>query len=302
MTMGPDTFGGAPRRRVPWLLRGAAWCRGFHTQLGWLIVGLGAALVWITTPWSDLHDFRGALETAGGQVAQRVETHVFHPGAATYAYRYSFVTADGGAYGGWCYGNRESVEPGDAVTVEFSAGRPEVSRIRGMRRGLLREQHYTTYLVFAAGLVFVAIGMIRGLGAVRLLVLGKAAEGVLKSRDRTGKTAEKAAEIVLPRFPILYTLTVEYQAEDGQTHEAVCRTYRPQDLVPPARPQVLYDPNRRRGPALVLQGMPGAPRMAEGGRLAVTSRARAAAYLVIPALVAGAMGAYAWWRYLGGPT
>lgn len=296
MTAGP----GAPdegRRHVPWLLRSAVWCRGFHTQVGWVLVGLGAALLWWTTPWSDLHDFRGPLETAQGRLTERLPTHIRQPGAALFVYRYTFVTDDGRAGAAWCYGDSGSVRAGDRVTVEFPAGRPEVSRIRGMRRGLLEQQHWTTYVVFAAGLVFVALGMTRALGAVGLLVSGRAAEGVLKSRDRTGEAIGRAAEIVHPRVPILYTLTVEFPADDGQTREAVCRTYRPQDLVPPARPQVLYRP-RRPASALVVQGLPGAPQIAEDGRLALTSPLRALARLAIPALATGSLVAYACWRYL----
>ena len=142
MTAGP----GAPdevRRHVPWLLRGAVWCRGFHTQVGWVLVGLGAALLWWTTPWSDLHDFRGPLETAQGRLTERLPTHIRQPGAALFVCRYTFVTDDGRAGAAWCYGESASVQSRDLTQEQRGRTRRrtqlEVRRARHRQRATSEE-------------------------------------------------------------------------------------------------------------------------------------------------------------------
>ncbi|MBE3135272.1 MAG: hypothetical protein IMZ55_17540, partial [Acidobacteria bacterium] len=128
----------SPPRDVPLLVWMTNLLGGFYNQFGWMWVGFTGVFLWVFVPFADvavLYYFRGDLETASGRVVASRETNCSVNDVKVQAQDYRFVASDGAERQGTSFATGRRLNPGEAVTVEYVAGRPEISRIRGMRRG-----------------------------------------------------------------------------------------------------------------------------------------------------------------------
>ncbi len=293
-----------PPRDVPHLVRWANLFGGFHNQFGWLWLGITAALGWFFLPFADfegLYRFRGPLETAEGTVVASREANLSINDTPVYGQDYRFVGPDGVERKGTSYATGEQLPPGTRVTIEFPAGRPEISRIRGMRRGKFPIEGWVGVLVLGALVVFVGIGLgflvtglRRGLRANRLLAAGELALGRLKSREATSTQINNRT---------VWKFTFEFEDSGGRTHEAMARTHLAENLSDAAGEYLVYDPLDP-SCAAMIDHMPGGVVISESGELEAGHAARAIAALLVPGAVVSVHALIAYFVLLypwGGP-
>lgn len=286
-----------PPRQVPWSLRLYVVFGGMLQQVGWGFLCFSMLFVWVFLPaadWASLWSFRGALESGPGTV-RRVEKTSFSEGGtrnsrgrSIHAVHYAFDAAGRGFEGvSYTVGRRPDV--GDAVNVEYSPGRPEVSRIVGMRSAPFRVWVAPVVLIFPALGAGLVLASLRGQWrAASLLTHGFVAHGRLKSKTKTNTTINNRP---------VYKFTFEFKADDGLMYEALTRTEQTSLLQDEREEPLLYDPVDP-GRAILTDALPGSPRInAEGGFAPVRWR-RAAAVLILPSLFVVGNCLVAAWKWL----
>jgi hypothetical protein len=128
------------------------------------------------------------------------------------------------------------------------------------------------------GLVFIILGIRKGIKGNRLLAYGRLGTGRLKSK--VGTSAKVNGQPV-------YKLTFEFVTPEGATYEAVAKTHQPEKLEDEATEPLLYDPVLP-SYAAMLDDLPGSPRIDETGSIRAGSALSALLSLVVPA--AGIVG------------
>lgn len=122
------------------------------------------------------------------------------------------------------------------------------------------------------GLVFIGVGLRRGLRALRLLRRGIPATGRLVARERTNVTINDR--------PVV-RLTFEFKTVDGRTARAATETHLVENLSDGAGEDLLYDPEDPAA-AVFLDDLPGKPRVGDDG-VVVGSEGWAWLLLAVPA-------------------
>jgi hypothetical protein len=268
-----------PPRSVPWLVRGQVLCGGVLNQLGWAFLGFGLIFVWGFGLNADLDFwlFRGGkVETAQGVVLHVERTTASENDTPVYAYDYSFrVESLEAEFRGISYSTGNLFEPGQPATVEYLADEPAISRIQNTRRAIFGPEVICVTLIFPlVGLGFLIPGIINGLKANRLLAQGKVGLGTQKSMVPTNTRINKKT---------VYKLTFEFVADNGGRYEVTARSHLPHLLSDEAQERLLYDPANP-AYAVMLDNLPGSPRLDDMGRIQATSLWGGVGILILPAL------------------
>ncbi|MGD8453005.1 MAG: DUF3592 domain-containing protein [Phycisphaerae bacterium] len=281
-----------PPRAVPLLVRGRVLCGGFANQFGWLFLGFGLVFVWIFVGFGDVSSifiFRGELDTAMGHVTHGEKTSFSeggdenNDGTPIYAIHYTFTDEDDRTYDGVSYATGRELDAGANVTIEFPAGSPETSRIRGMRRAPFGALVLITWVFPLVGAIFVVAGLRKGVRGGYLLRNGRLAHGRLLDKKTTNTRINNR---------MVYKLTFAFEADDGVTYEAIARSHEPEKLEDEADELLLYDPLRPEK-AVLLDNLPGQPRFDEFGQIRTGSVRAALRVLILPAVTIIGHGLYA---------
>jgi len=286
-----------PPRPVPLLVRMKVLLGGFFVQFGCFFFGFGMIFVWAFTLNSDLtswYHFRGPLETVEATVlnSQRTAFSVggseHRKGTPIYANHYWFVGPDVVEYKGVSYRKGGQLEKGQKVTVEYPPGQPQKSRIKGMRTSPVGLFGLIPIIFPVVGLCLVAVGLRRGIRGNRLLAIGRQTTGKLKSKARTGTKINNRS---------VFKLTFEFAAGDGTIHEAVAKSHKPELLEDEAEEPLLYDPLRP-AYAVMLDALPGSPRIDANGDIRAGSAGAALLCLAVPAVTILGHAGYIYVRFL----
>lgn len=296
MDLRPTFVLAEPPRPVPLSLRGRLLLGGVG-QLGWLLLGFGLVFVWIFALNADVGciRFAGTLETAPGRITRVERTRASEgggehsKGTPVYAHAYAFRGPDGAEREGVSYRTGRGPDVGAAVTVEFPAGRPDVSRIRGMRSAIFGPWAVFPVIFPLVGLLLVLGGLWHGSRIAALLARGHLAAATLRSRQRTSARVNNRP---------VFKLTFEFQDADGMLHELAARTTTPEVLEDEPQERILYDPLRP-GRAALLDDLPGRPQLDELGQFRPAG-ARAALVAILPLLTIVGHGTYLYLRYFSG--
>ena len=282
-------------RDVPGAVRRGVLLGGALAQIGWIIFGFGMIFFWAFAMNADvasiLH-FRGELETAKGTIIGSRQTMFSQGGSEDergtpiHANDYWFLSADEVEYRGTSYAKGRALKPGQAVTVEHPRGRPDMSRIKGMRRSPFSGWLVLVALLPAVGLWLTIAGMRFGSRRRWLLANGRLTWGALKSKEPTGTLVNDRP---------VYKLTFEFQA-NGKTWPAVARTHNVESLLDEAEERILYDP-RDPARATMVDNLPMKVELDDRGR--IIHHGRAGWALIAPFLAIVGHGVYvyfAWFR------
>ncbi|MHC4284259.1 MAG: DUF3592 domain-containing protein, partial [Planctomycetota bacterium] len=214
-----------PPRNVPLSVRLRILLGGFLNQFGWIFFGFGLVFVWAFTLNADLtswYRFRAPLDTTQGEAIDCKKTlfseggSKHRKGTPVYAIHYAFTTADGTEYKGLSYITGKQFEQGQKVTVEYPQGKPQTSRIKGMRQKPVGFFGIFPVVFPMIGLLFIIRGIKKGIKANRLLALGEQTTGRLKSKERTKTKVDKKP---------VYKLTFEFNTPEGMAYEVVAKTH-----------------------------------------------------------------------------
>ncbi len=286
-----------PPRSVPLLVRLKVLLGGFFSQFGCFFFGFGMIFVWAFTMNADLTSwrrFRGPLETAEGTVIRSEKTSFsvggseHSKGTPIYATHYSFVGPGGIEYSGVSYAKGNKLPTGRKVTVEYPQSKPDTSRIRGMRTSPMGLFGLFPIIFPVLGLCFMTMGVRKGIKGNRLLTIGRQGTGRLKSKVATSTKINKRP---------VYKLTFEFTTPDGSKHEAIGKTHMPEKLEDEAQEPLLYDPLRPAN-AVMLDALPGSPRIDNNGNITAGSTGAALLSLVLPTAAILGHAGYIYVRFL----
>jgi len=279
-------------RQVPASVRLRVLFGGFLSQFGWLFLGFGMIFVWVFQVDSALASFiafRGRLESTTGTVAECRKTSYTVNNSPVYATHYAFKSPDGRTHKGVSYSTGAPPAKGAPVTVEYPKGNPGTSRIKGMSTTPFG-MWVSFVLVFPAlGFVFAAIGMRKGVRGLRLLTHGKTGKGKLLSKEPTNTKINDQT---------VYKLTFEFVAEDGKTYQAKAKTHHTARLEDETEEPLVYDPLNP-SYAVMMDALPGSPRIGEMGTIESRRPLVGLLVLVIPLTTILGHGFYVLSRYIG---
>lgn len=294
-----------PPRSVPLLVKLGVILGGMYTQSGFFLVGFGMIFVWAITMKSDLMDwyrFRDPLDIATGTILYSKKTgwsdesrfsvngnSEHRKDTPIYAIYYSFVGPDGIEYTSVSYKRGMALQKDLKVKVEYPQGKPEISRIIGMRAHPLGPAALFLVILPILGISTIIHGLRKGIIAQRLLKIGWQTTGRLQSKTIiAGKLGMKHS---------IYKLTFEFTNEDGIIYEAICRTRLPEKLEDEAEEPLLYDPVRPSN-AVMLDALPGSPRIDENGNIKAGSLSKTLLCFVLPVLTVMGNVGYIFIRFL----
>lgn len=286
-----------PPRNVPFLVALRLLFGGGLNQLGWLFGGVGMIFFWMFTlngDYSSFRYFRGELGTAQGIVREVRKTSFsvggskHSKGTPVYEYRYSFTAPEGGQYTGVSYSTGQVYNVGARAIIEYPKGNPSISRIRGLRRSVFGPNVAFVVIFPLLGFAMVAAGLRRGFRAMRLLVHGKVSQGKLVSKVATNARVNNQP---------VYKLTFEFQADDGFSYQTVVRTHACRVLEDEPQEPLVYDPVDPTN-AVLLDSLPGGPRVDASGALRVANPILGLLSLLLPAICIVGHGTYACVRFM----
>lgn len=285
-----------PPRQIPLLLAIQLLFSGVLCTLGWVFLGFGMIFVWIFAANTDpfaFFVFHGHLETARGVVTSVEETDFSEggsehtPGTPIYrlCYRFSYQGHD---FEGASYRLRAPRKSIHDVTIEFPAGRPNRSRIRGMRSAVFGPFALIAAIFPAIGLLFVVFTLRRGFKRIQFLKHGELASGELVAKEPTNTQINNQT---------VYKMTFAFQTALGKKAEITVRTHETERLEDDQLELLLYDPVKpTRG--TTLDNLPGSPRIEKDGTISIRNASGAYVALIIPTLTVLGHGTYVMMRFV----
>ena len=278
-----DKFLNPPPRNVPWPIRARVLFGGFYNQFGWLWLGFSLIFMWVfpaNIDFTSWYQFRTPnIEIAQGSITQQQETNFSEGGSdhsdgtpiyvSYYVYRVGNEVYKGKSYAAGSY-----YDEGRQVEIEYLINRPSISRIEGLRNKPM--PIWTAFIIFFpfVGLAFIVIGVIQGIKANYLLGEGKLASGKIKNKLATNTRINNQT---------VYKMIFEFQAEDSKVYEAVAKTHLPQLLEDDKKEKLLYNPLNPKY-AVLIDSLPGSPRIDNQGHYLAGSIFQAIACLIIPVI------------------
>jgi hypothetical protein len=253
-----------PPRSVPLSVRLRILFGGFGNQFGWFFFGFGMIFVWVFGGTATLHDlvfFSGDLAVADARITDVVETNVTIDERRVYEYQYAY-RVDDIALDGATQAMEGKYHVGDRVVVEYPVRSHERSRIRGL--SISDDWVALVCTIFPLiGLIFIFFGVRKGFKGARLLRHGKQATGVLISTEPTNCKVNEQ---------MVYKFTFRFKADDARTYEVVARTHVTERFarMDSYREPLLYNPWKP-SDAILLDDLPGGPRINENGEIHGTS-------------------------------
>ncbi len=265
-------------RSVPLLIRMEVLFGGVMNQMGWFFLGFGLIFVWVfggNADFNSLLHFQGKSETRKGIIIESKKTNFSENDKKVYANYYSFQTQNGIEYKGVSYSRNKRLSKNDIVNIEYPNGKPNISRIKGMRTAPF--SFYVALIVCIFPLIGFGLmigGLKNGIKANNLLANGTLEFGRLISKDMTNTR--------INNIPV-YKFTFEFIADDGGTYEAIAKTHLTRNLEDENKEPLLYD-QYNPSYAIMLDSLPGSPGIDDMGNFQTKNYITAILSLIIPAL------------------
>ncbi len=242
---------------------------------GWGLLALGSLYAWVFLPEADLAGWRfdgPHLRTTDGVVLESWETQARQNDATVWAARYRFEDEEGRRHTGVVYGG--ALVEGESVEIEYLAAEPVVSRIRGMRREPFSADMLWVLVFPVLGAPLILVGWRRGRGPIELLVHGRLGHGVLVGKQITDtKINGRRVQV----------LTFQLEVDGLEPVMVEARTHRPEALEDDEREPLVYHPDDPRH-AIMLDHLPGVPRIEPDGTIAFRWTAGSVRALALPLL------------------
>lgn len=243
-------------RRVPISVSLQTLFGGIFNQFGWIFFSFGMIFVWVFVPEVDFTFvyFWGETTTVTGYVSRVEDTNFSENDRPVINHYYSFRALDGNEYVDNSYTTGMEYAEGTKVEIEYPKGKPEYSRIVGMRREKIGLLVLFVCLFPAIGLIIIIFGIKSGRKISRLLKRGSLTTGKLKSKTRTNTTINEQR---------VYKLTFSFFDEDKQEHFVSENTHITTKLEDDAEERILYNPTDPKQ-AVLIDNIPGLPRIEQG--------------------------------------
>ncbi|WP_339135243.1 MAG: DUF3592 domain-containing protein [Candidatus Electrothrix sp. GW3-4] len=262
---------------------------GFANQFGWIFFGFGMIFFWLFACNADMSFllFSGERVTVQGVITESRETNASENEESIYENHYTFVDANGKRIQDFSYVTGKWLREGAEVTVEYPEGRPYYSRIQGMRRRMFGPAALLVLIFPLVGLVFLLFGLAKALRVAKLLQQGIPTKGKLLTKEATNTTINEQR---------VYKFTFAFQDRSGRRFEVVEKTHKVALLQDDREESLLYlqdNPEK----AVLLDSLPGSPKIDRQGAVQSTPLGRAFLQLVFPVLVLAGHGAYIYFTF-----
>lgn len=159
---------------------------------------------------------------------------------------YTFKSDAGMEYEGVSYATGQRVLKGDALIIEYPPGKPQHSRIKGMRRKTFSPLVTFVVIFPLVGLVFIFLGLKRSVRALKLLRRGILTKGVLISKTRTNTRINGR---------VVYKMSFRYKDNQGTEYIRTEKTPNPYFLKDQKEEKLLYLRSRP-SYAIMLDALP----------------------------------------------
>lgn len=261
-------------RSLPLLLSGLLVFGRWSTMLGWGLFGIlmiFASVFGGNADTSFLY-FYGDNITVEGKVIEVVETNMEINERSVYATVYEFKDILGNVYGNDAFSTGNGPKVGSTVVVEYPVGKPQHSRVQGMRSAEFSSIMLLMYLLPLSGVGFLFFGIKKGLQDRKLLKNGILTKGTLVAKDPTGSEINGEA---------VYKLVFEYQAENGKSYKAIAKTHETDKLEDEEHERLFYL-SANPTVATMVDDLPGAIEVDHDGQVISYSKMVAVRSLIIP--------------------
>lgn len=246
---------------------------------------------WVFGTQADLSSFqyRGTIVTASGRITWTDGTNLLENNKRIGAYSYEYVDRDGKARKGISYGKTRH-RMYSKVVIESPAGKPELSRIKGMRAAPLSPWALLVAFFPLAGLVVVGIGIKDGIRIIHLFRNGRLTRATLKSIEKIRTLHKDIFE---------YKATFSFTADDGREYETAFKIDNTDNITDDSQELFLYDP-KRPSAAVAVDTLPGSPTLDAASNLNLHSSLpdRTFVLMLIPILILLIHGVVAYKLYI----
>lgn len=271
-----------PPRDVPASTQLVMMFGGMLSKFGWIFGGFGMIFLLLFASHADFSswtEFHGALKTASGMIVSSEKTHASEGGGnhrrgnPIYAYHYRF-SVNGTEYHGTAYATGGGPRNHQAVTVEFPAGKPDISRIQGMRRAMFGPEVGFVVIFPLIGLAIVLASLRTNFRNLTLLANGETAQARITGKEMT-KTRVNGR--------MVYKVWFEFFDRTGASQKTFTRTNAPEKLAGRVFEELFYDANRPTR-AILLHQLPGSVTLDERGQVKASGTGALWGALWAPAL------------------
>ena len=275
----------ATYRNIPISTRCSILFGGFKNQFGWSLFAFGMIFFWAFAMNSDLSflHYTGEIITIEGIATKSIEIDASEGEVNVIKNYYMFKTEDGLEIEGFSYATGQAIQAGEAIIVEYPEGKPQYSRIKGMRRQIFGAEVLWVVLFPFIGLIFMFFGIKRSKRVLRLLKNGELTKGKLISRVRTNTRINGR---------LVCKLTFRFKDYLGNEFEHREKTHMPYLLEDQREESLLYL-RHRPSYAVMLDSLPFSVSINADGKIESTPFRRLLFLMFIPLLTLVGHGYYA---------
>jgi hypothetical protein len=234
---------------------------------------------------AEVFTFTGTLQKVPAKVIETNGTNSYVNNQQVYAYIYQFEY-NGRVYEGVSYDTYRDIPPDRPVEVEFPKNNPVKSRIAGMDFSMMPWWVGLFVLIFpGVGLIFIIVSIRSGIKGNQLLRNGQLAYGKYVREEPTNTR--------INNMPVMKYF-FEFTDWQNRTHEATASTHLPYKLLDEEYEPLLYMPHNPQY-AVLMDNLPGNPRISERGQLEYEGNAFTVLLLLIApgiAILVNVIGAY----------
>jgi len=281
----------ATYRKIPLSTKCSILFGGFANQFGWAFFGFGMIFFWGFAMNSDLSSlyFTGEVITVEGTATRSTEVDASEGNVTVIENQYRFRTEDGVEFEGRSYATGQRIHAGETITIEYPEGKPQYSRIKGMRRHIFSPFVLFVVIFPLVGLIFILLGLKRSIRALRLLKYGEMTKGKLISKVRTNTKINGRP---------LYKMKFRYKDYMGNEFELTEKTLTPYVLEDQSEENLLYS-RHKPAYAAMLDSLPSSASINAYGSIEPSSLVRVIFLMFFPLLTIVGHGIYVVNTYVG---
>lgn len=249
---------------------------GASNFIGWVFftVGMIGTIVFVGNADFSILFFNENSPTTTGTITHTFSTNTSVNDKMVRGCEYEYPSPTGETLKGISYKTGAIPTIGSEVTIQYLKSNPNYSRVKGMARGMV-PIFVSFVLIFPIiGLTFLLANFFKALKSIQLLKNGIITKGVFVRKEATNVRVNKRR---------VYKLFFEFQAEDGQTYEAIAKSHRYQNLIDEDEETLFYNRDFPRK-AVLKDTIPGASLLRSDGTFEEPTPIMVISSLILPLL------------------
>lgn len=221
-------------RKIPLSTQCSILFRNLFTQFGLFFFGFGLV---VFCAFATNADFSQLLFQVGhtvevqGIIMDSYNTNGSEDEEDIFGNDYKFTAENGFYHVGVSYSLGYAHDPGTTVTVEYPEGKPQYSRIKGMKRKMFGPGVLFVAIFPLVGLCIAGVPLKNALKAINLLKVGLLTQGKLIGKHETNMSVNDDT---------VYRMTFRFRTKSGEEIDASIRTRFTQALEDDEKEYLLY--------------------------------------------------------------